>query len=135
MCPKVYQQGIGLPATVFLITILSLIVLAMSELNESSALGFGQDLNSMKAFYAAESGAQVALNRVFTGNEACNASLAAINFGATVGLEGCSATLTCSSLTEDSVNYFTFKSTASCGAGFESATRAVEVRAHNPAGS
>lgn len=127
------QQGIGLPAAIFLITIMALIVVAMSELNESSALGFGQDLNSMKAFYAAESGAQVALNRVFNGDEACDNSLASIDFGTTPGLSGCSAVLTCSQVNvaaTGGIQYRTFRSTATCGGGFEQATRSIEVRAH-----
>lgn len=123
------QRGIGLPATIFLIVIVSMIVVAMSELNENSALGFGQELNAMKAFYAAESGAQIGLNRVIHGNEACNNSLADIDFGATEGLSTCTVTLACSSLTVAGENYLTLISTASCGAGFEQAVRAIEVRA------
>lgn len=129
---RLTQRGIGLPATVFLIVILSLIVLAMSELNESSALSFGQDLNATKAFYAAESGAQVAMNRHFVGGIACSAiSGSSINFTAE-GLTSCSTQLTCSDVTVGGIDYLTFTSTATCGGGFESATRSVQVRAHEP---
>ena len=128
------QAGIGLPATIFLVVIVSLIVVAMSELNESSSLGFGQDFNAQKAFYAAESGAQVALNRVFVGGAACNNALADIDFdsgGANPGLDNCVADLACTQNDVAGTSYYTFTSTASCGSGFEASTRSVEVRAHN----
>ena len=129
------QKGIGLPGTIFLILIVSAIVLAMSELNESSNLGFGQDLQSMRAFYAAESGAQVALNRVFLDGETCtgpeDANLADIDFSATAGLQQCSAVLGCTQVIVDSVTYYTFSSTATCGGGYEQAQRSIQVRARS----
>ena len=131
------QAGIGLPATIFIIVILSLIVVAMSELNESSALGFGQDFNSMKSFYAAESGAQIALNRVFVGGAACNNALANIDFdagGDNPGLNHCVSVLGCSQQDVAGVSYYTFSSEATCGFGFEASTRSIEVRAHDPVG-
>jgi len=128
------QKGIGLPATVFIIVILSLIVVAMSDLTESSSLGFGQDYHSMRAFYAAESGAQIALNRIFVGGETCNNSLADIDFdagGDNPGLNNCIAVLECSSDPVSGTEYRTFTSTATCGSGFEQAQRSIEVRAHS----
>jgi len=128
------QKGIGLPATIFLIVILSLIVVAMSDLTESSNLGFGQDLQSMRAFYAAESGAQIALNRVFVGGQTCSATPVNLDFNAVndnAGLTNCVATLSCTQDTVLAVDYFTFQSQATCGTGFEQAQRSIEVRAHN----
>jgi MSHA biogenesis protein MshP len=127
------QKGIGLPATVFLIVIVALIVLALGDLNTKSNIGFGQDFYSIKAFYAAESGAQIALNRVFVGGQACNNSLANIDFDTVTdneGLESCQVDLTCQQVTVDVIDYLTFTSTAMCGAGLERATRAIQVRAH-----
>ena len=106
----------------------------MSDLTESSNLGFGQDLQSMRAFYAAESGAQVALNRVFVGGQACSATAVTLDFNAVndnAGLTDCVAILSCTQDTVLSVNYFTFLSAATCGTGFEQAQRSIEVRAHN----
>jgi len=126
------QHGIGLPATVFLISILALIVAAMSDLTEQSGLGFGQDYHAMQAFYAAESGAQVALNRVLVGGQACSGALTAIDFdagGPNPGLNNCSVTLNCSQVSVDSVNYYTFLSTATCGTGFERSQRSIQVQA------
>ena len=127
------QKGIGLPATVFLIVIVALIVLALGDLNSKSNIGFGQDFYSIRAFYAAESGAQVALNRVFVGGQSCIATLADIDFDTIsnkAGLEGCSVSVSCNQVTVDVIDYYTFTSTATCGAGIEEATRAIQVRAH-----
>jgi len=130
---KKHQRGLGLPATIFLIVILSLIVLAMGDLTEQSNLGFGQDYQSLRAFYAAESGAQVALNRVFVGGTACDdAALVDIDFdsaGSNPGLDDCTTVLACSSIVVDVSTYMTFVSTATCGSSYELATRSIEVRA------
>ena len=128
------QKGIGLPATIFLIVVLSLIVAAMSDLTESSNLGSGQDFQSMRAFYAAESGAQIALNRVFVAGQACSSTEVDLDFNAVnakPGLTSCVATLSCNEDSVAGVNYFTFKSEAICGSGFEQAQRSIEVRAHS----
>lgn len=130
---KTKQQGIGLPATVFLISILALIVIAMSDLTEQSSLGFGQDYHSIRAFYAAESGAQIALNRVFVGGQACNNALADIDFDSgsdNPGLNDCVASLDCAVDTVSGTDYLTFTSTANCGTGMERAMRSIQVRAH-----
>ncbi len=126
------QRGIGLPASLFIIIILSLIVLAMSDLNEQSALAFGQDYHSMRAFYAAESGAQVAMNRIFVGAAACSDPMTPIDFdsgGSNPGFDNCTASISCSSVLVDGTTYYTITSTGTCGAGFEQAQRSIQVRA------
>ncbi len=126
------QQGVGLPATIFIITVLALIVVAMSDLTESSGLGFGQDYHAMKTFYAAESGAQVALNRVFVGGAACAGAMTAIDFdasGSRPGLNDCTVSLNCSQVTVSGADYYTVLSTATCGSGFEASQRSIQVRA------
>lgn len=128
------MRGVGLPATIFIISVLALIVVALSELNESSALGFGQSYQSQRAFYAAESGAQVALNRIFVGGTACNNSLADINFeagGANPGLNRCSADLSCTQVSVAGTDYYTVTSIGQCGSGFDQAERSIQVRARS----
>ena len=134
--PGAKQKGVGLPATVFLIVIVSLIVLALGELNTKSNIGFGQDFYSVKAFYAAESGAQVALNKIFLGGQACPttaSNVVSIDFDTVtnkVGLEACTVNVSCQSVAVDTIDYYTFNSTAICGVGIEQATRSIQVRAH-----
>ena len=128
------QAGVGLPATVFLIVIIALIVLALGELNQKSNLGFGQDFYSTKAFYAAESGAQVALNQVFVGTKACAANMTTIDFnnkGPNEGLDDCDVQVDCVASLVATITYYTFTSTAICGSGFEQAQRRIEVRARS----
>lgn len=128
------QKGVGLPATVFLIVIVALIVLALGELNTKSNLGFGQDFYSVKAFYAAESGAQLALNKVFVGQQACSAGIVSIDFDTTTnktGLESCNVSVACTQSTVDAIDYYTFTSAAVCGSGYEQAQRSIEVRARS----
>lgn len=132
LAPASKQRGIGLPATVFIISILALILAALSDLNVSSTLSFTQSFQSQRAFYAAESGAQIGLNRIFVGGTTCNNSIADIDFdsgGANLGLDNCTADLSCSILTVDGINYYTLDSAAVCGSGFEQAERSIQVRA------
>lgn len=130
------QQGIGLPATVFLIVIVALIVLALGDINTKSNIGFGQDFYSVKAFYAAESGAQIALNRVIMGGQVCPttaSTLVSIDFDTVTdnsGLETCNVSVSCLRTSVDTINYYNFISAARCGSGYEQAQRSIEVRAH-----
>jgi len=70
MCPEPSlsrQQGAGLPIAIFIITVLALIVTSMAQQQESSGAAISQQILSQRAFYAAESGAQAAVTRRFTG--------------------------------------------------------------------
>lgn len=125
------NQGFGLPAAIFVITVLAMIVAAITSLSESSSVAFGQDINSIKAFYAAESGAEIGLARKFsvTGvSTGCIVGIYSNNSGLT-GLNGCSVTVDCSSVPVDGIDYYTLTSTATCGSGSDAAQRVVEVRA------
>lgn len=122
------QAGAGLPIALFIITVLSLIVLGMSQLQESSSRSVSLQIQSQRAFFAAESGAQVALTRLFNGLS-CPA---VINFDES-GLGGCSADITgCttpSAVTENGTPIYTIQSTGVCGpaGGTDSARRKIEV--------
>lgn len=122
------QSGFGLPTTIFIIVILAMIILSMSDLNQASSRAFVQDFQSKRAFYAAESGAQIALNRIFMAGGSCGAS--PISFTAS-GLTDCSATLSCSQVVVSSVTYYTVTSTGSCGTGDDMARREIQVRARS----
>ena len=132
MCPdslKFKQRGFGLPATIFIIVILAMIILAMSDLNQASSRAFSQDYQSQRAFYAAESGAQIAMNRIFLGGGSCGAS--PISFSS-AGLIDCSAVLSCAPpVIVSSVTYYTVTSTGTCGTGDDTAQRRIQVRARS----
>lgn len=135
MCPESIgykQRGFGLPATIFIIVILAMIILAMSDLNQASSRAFSQDYQSQRAFYAAESGAQVALNRIFLGGIACTDPMNSINFGDGVaGLAQCAVALECEPVLVSSVTYYTVTSTGTCGTGDDIAQRQIQVRARS----
>jgi len=55
------QRGFGLPLAVFIITVLALIGAAMVALTRTGQESVASEIQSIRAFYAAESGAQLAL--------------------------------------------------------------------------
>jgi len=125
------QSGIGLPMALFIITILAMIIAAITDLEESSGVGFGLDVNSMRAFYAAESGAQADMAKIFPASGAsasCSAITTTFSFS-TTGLNGCEALVVRSCVAVEGIDYFTLKSTGSCGSGPDSAVRIIDVRA------
>lgn len=134
MCPDLRlrtQQGAGLPIALFIITVLALLVVGMAQLQQSASDSVSLQIQSQRAFYAAESGAQLAVRNVLDGNS-CGVLVSPVNFSA-AGLAGCSAELSCESIPAtiggsggDIV--FTINSIGQCGAGADRAVREVEVR-------
>lgn len=135
MCPDRLphrQRGAGLPVALFVITVLALIVVSMAQQQESAGVAVGQQILSQRAFYAAESGAQVAVAEALDGGS-CAAVSASVNY-TQAGLTGCSATLSCNSVQADIdgdstlERVYTLVSIGQCGSGAEAAFRTVEVR-------
>jgi len=132
MCPDrspQKQKGAGLPIALFIITVLALLVVGMGQLQERSGQAVSLQIQSQRAFYAAESGAQVAVrNALVSGTCDANSS---ISFDVP-GLSSCSASLECESIkpTIDREDVFVYSITSSgqCGAGADQATRVIEVR-------
>lgn len=127
---KQSQGGAGLPLALFILVVLSLISVAIAFLSEDSGQRFGLEINSMRAFYAAESGAQVAVLRRIPPSgspAACAAGMVSLSFS-TAGLSGCSVTVDCESATAGGVTYSTLTSTGVCGSLRDEARRIVQVR-------
>lgn len=126
------QHGAGLPVALFVITVLALIVVSMAQQQESAGVAVGQQILSQRAFYAAESGAQVAVTEALDGGS-CASVPASVNY-TQAGLAGCRANLSCSSVQADIdgdstlERVYTLVSTGLCGSGAEAASRTVEVR-------
>ncbi len=124
-----HQRGIGLPAALFIITIMAMVAGGINKINEMNASAYGREWLSMAAFYAAESGAQTAAIYVINPlpvMPACDADF--INALTPTGLPGCSVNVTCSIQVVDTVTYYTLNSTGICGTGIDAATRIVQVR-------
>lgn len=138
------QAGAGLPIALFIVTVLSLIVLGMSQLQESSGNAISLQIQSQRAFFAAESGAQVVVAHLLRREEQESVSLNEIDdlecfddpetpdrpifdkpYNVS-GLQSCSARAYCKS--DDRL--FEIKSIGSCGAegAPDHAQRTVEVR-------
>jgi MSHA biogenesis protein MshP len=121
------QQGLGLPMALFIITIMSLIAAAINQLGEVSSQSYTQNLLSVRAFYAAESGAQLRAQAVLSSNPCSCGALEAVtyNFSAE-GLNQCSATTSCTSFIANSETFCTLVIIGRCDK--TNAERTLEVR-------
>jgi MSHA biogenesis protein MshP len=126
------QKGAGLPLAIFIITVLALLVAGMSQLQESSGKSVSLQIQSQRAFYAAESGAQGGVAEVLEAGD-CGALTSPKVFSGS-GLNSCEAELTCESVDADidrgpdPERVFSIASTGSCGGGADFAERTIEVR-------
>ncbi|MCK7549758.1 hypothetical protein ACFQGA_17610 [Marinobacter koreensis] len=133
--PGKYQNGAGLPIAIFVITVLSLLVFGMAQLQQQSGESLSLQIQSQRAFFAAESGAQVGVTDVLYEGRVCPASGSSWTIAFTKqALSGCEARLQCSQEDATAVNgnggdrLYTILSEGRCGMGQEAARRVVEVR-------
>ncbi len=133
------QRGFGLPLAVFIITVLALIGAAMVALTRTGQEAVSSEIQSVRAFYAAESGAQTALTQVLPlsggsiGVAGCNALSLNPAFTAP-GLDGCTASVSCSGQTVDGKDYYLITSLGECrfGGSGNTARRRIEVMVRGP---
>lgn len=125
------QGGAGLPIALFVITVLALVVVGMAQMQQATGESVSLQIQSQRAFYSAESGAQVAVARVLDG-ASCSALSTPLVFN-TGALSGCRSDLTCESVTGNisgpgGNTVYTITSVGQCGAGPDQSVRRVEVR-------
>ena len=132
MSPDLLQQkqgGAGLPIALFIVTVLSLIVLGISQLQESSGNAISLQIQSQRAFLSSVSGAQVVIADLLkeAGEDPVSDSdREEIEFTGANGLAGCKATVEYSSSAN---NIALVTSYGVCGEGApDEARRTVEVR-------
>ncbi|MCZ6640527.1 MAG: hypothetical protein O7G86_20505 [Gammaproteobacteria bacterium] len=120
--------GLGLVSAIFMIVVVSVLVMAIVRTVRTSADLFAQDVVSHRAFLAAESGAQLGLNRLFApaGSGSCTDQVWLLD---DVGLPSCQASVACRSETVAGNNYYTLASDGRCDVGGVVAERRVLVRA------
>jgi len=131
MCPErnadfSRQSGFLMPLALFILVGLGALAIAISRLSSGQFSSAVQETLSVQAFYAAEGGAQLAMNRILfdvANKSAADANCVSVNgsslnYSAT-GLRGCSVRLTCSAVanTGDTAGVYQILSTASCGGG------------------
>jgi MSHA biogenesis protein MshP len=124
---RLKQAGLGLPVAIFVITIMSMIAVAVNQLNEAAGQTFSQNLLSSRAFYAAESGAQLRSQFVLS-TSPCSCGIDVIvDYDFTVkGLNACSAVTSCNEFIANGSTFCTITSVGSCDN--TNAQRTVEVR-------
>lgn len=135
MCPDKLlknQNGAGLPVALFIVTVLAFLVLGMSQLQQGSGESVSLQIQSQRAFFAAESGAQVAVRDVLE-VDSCGGVSSPLDFDDANGLQNCRSTIACESVTADiggsgGNTVYTITSTGQCGTGGDRSTRVVEVR-------
>jgi len=126
-----YQRGIGLIAAIFVIVVVAALAVGIASLVRSNSNSFARDVLAYRAFLAADSGAQLALNRVFAPVGVPSCANRTYAFTQT-GLEGCLATVTCSSLVVAGQQRFDVESHGRCAAATDVAERRIDVRATAP---
>jgi MSHA biogenesis protein MshP len=123
------QAGLGLPVALFIIVIMSLIAVAVSRLTDTSGQAFSQNLLSSRAFYAAESGAQLRAQSVLTASPCVCGADQTYNFTLLAPLSGlnlCRAVTSCTSFVANGETYCTIESIGRCDNS--NAERTIEVR-------
>ena len=121
------QGGLGLPVALFIIVIMSLIAIAVNQIGASSSLSYSQNVLSTRAFYAAESGAQLRAENTLTPTACACSGGADVTYNFTVtGLNQCSAVTNCTSFSANGNTYCTIVSIGRCNNTV--AERTVEVR-------
>ncbi len=125
------QQGLGLPSALFLIVVMVMVVGAINQLNEMNAGAYGREWLSMRAFYAAQSGAQISavhsLNSAQVMPTCDSGFINNFNFPGSI-LANCILNVECSVQTVALQDYVTLTSRATCGSGVDAATRIVQIR-------
>lgn len=125
------QKGFGLPSALFLIVVMVLIIASINQLNEMNAQAYGREWLSQRAFYAAESGAQLAATYALNSSEStptCNGTFINNLALTTPGLSSCTINVGCGTQTVSSETFITLTSTGQCGSGPDRTTRIVQVR-------
>jgi len=132
--PRLYNQqlakqnGISLAVLLFIIIILGLLAATMVNLTSQSTQANAQQVISVRAFFAAETGAQRQAMSIFPIGGASSCSNQNFNFNVE-GLNGCTATTTCTPVVVNSQTYYQVSSVGQCNAGSPlQATRTIEVR-------
>ena len=109
------QRGFSLPVVVGVIVLAAVLGTAMVSLVSTGQQSIALEVVSTRAFYAAESGAQYGMHRLFPpdgGPPSCAAANLAFN---TNGLSGCSATISCASTGPVNGNmFYTITSSGRC---------------------
>ena len=106
------QRGFLLPLAIFILVVMASFALVLSRNTIQSGGAAVQEVTSVQAFYAAESGAQVGMQALFypdaSSRQAVDSRCLALNSTTNYtspGLNGCTAAVSCSCLYADNATY------------------------------
>lgn len=133
------QSGSLLIMALFVAIVLLALGLALSRVIQGSAQANAIEFYGSKAFFVAQSGIEVNLNRLFpiNGGAASCANTLNPDFSNTANMEACSVNVACDELLNvndtnsptGTVNIFRLTSTASCDSGRFITQRSINVEA------
>jgi MSHA biogenesis protein MshP len=137
------ERGFLMPVAIFIIVIMGGLALTISRFSGQTSIAVVQEAVSVQTFYAAESGAQLAMNKLlYSTTTVIDQTQALLNCTNLItapsspltftgaGLNNCSTALNCSANIDSGISYFTLTSSATCGSGQISAQRTVEVASY-----
>lgn len=146
--PLKKQQGFLLPLALFILVAMSFFAFALSRTTSQAGMAPVQELISVQAFYAAESGAQEGLSRLFypdaSSRAVVDSQCAAINslhrsYDGVEGLNQCSAVIDCTCVDNQgntpcspsaNISFYTVVSIGRCGNAHIDAERTIAVNAY-----
>lgn len=132
------QRGFLIPLAIFIVVVMSLFAVALWRTTVQTSLSGAQEMVTVQAFYAAESGAQNGMQELFFPDDSnrgaidarCTALSLTASFAGIAGLNNCSAQVSCTCVDCNPAgvtSFYTITSVGSCGSGLMSAVRTVRV--------
>lgn len=130
-----------MPMAAFIIVVMGLLAAGMARVGSQTSIAGAQEQISIQTFYAAESGAQYAMSRLFYDTAAAISRTSVGNACATVngstlglnapGMFDCQVSIMCQESVDagNTTSFFLIDSAASCGTGSITAARTVQVSA------
>lgn len=128
------QRGSMLLIAVFIITVMSLLGLAIVQMLSDTSRSVVYEVYGARAFNAANSGAQRTLQKLFpvSGAGSCLAT-DSLDLSTQIAFSGCSVTMTCQSftVTESGYTHYRVESLADCTGGEFTTQRKIAVEARS----
>lgn len=125
------QSGLSLPAALFLIVVLIIMLGTMNQLNDANTMATGREWLSLRAFHVAESGAQISAVHALNSEQAlgtCADDFIENKTFSASELSSCLLSVSCQTVTISSATYYTFTSEGRCGQGADQARRVIQIR-------
>lgn len=135
---KKYEGGFLVPLAAIIVVGLGVLALAISRISGQGATSTVQEGLAVQSYYAADSGAQYGMNRLFfsattraqVDTNCASLSGSVLNYSVS-GLSLCSSSIRCSLSTDagNTTSFYLITSAATCGTGESMAERSIAVSA------